>query len=105
MGINALLNQTITIAAHSTRDYQGKSSFSAPVTARCRFEQVKKTIVNAQKETEPIDGIVFVPGDTSVSTGDKVTFNAQTYRVMVCSPIVDGRGTTRHIELKVQLWV
>lgn len=104
MAIGALLNQTCTIAVRSHADRHTKSVVGAGTSVRCRFQQTQKTMVNAQKETEPIDGMVFVPSTTTVEIGDKLTFGSKDYRIMTCEPMVDGLGATRHIELKVQLW-
>lgn len=105
MGINHLLNQTITIANPSgTRDLHGKPSLGAPTSVSARFERTTKTIVTAEREREPIHGIVFVPPGTSVSIGAKVTYDGEDYRVMTRSDIVVGSGSVHHYELMVQLW-
>jgi hypothetical protein len=105
MGFNALLNQTGTLYSQTTKNLFGRPAQTNAQTVKCRFEQVKKTIVNLQGETEPIDGIVFIDTDITPTVGDQFVFDSQKYRVMKVQPMVDGRGKTRHIEFMVQSWI
>lgn len=105
MSFNALINQDAQLSAASGRDRYGKASQGSPVNIKCRFEQVNKTILNPQGETEPIDGIVFVLPTVTVSVGDKFTYQSLNYRVLVVAPIILGKGAVHHKELKVQRWL
>lgn len=105
MGINHLLNQSITIENPTgSRDLHGKRAFGASSSVSARFERTNKTIVTAEREREPIHGIVFVAPGTTVAIGSKVTYDGEDYRVMTRSDIVVGSGSTHHLELMVQLW-
>lgn len=104
MSFNGLLNQTVTITAGSARDKFGKLTFGSGTDYKARFEKTSKNIFNKQNELEPIDGVVFVKPDTTVSIGDRLVHNSLTYKVMKIDEVVVGTGTLHHKELMVQEW-
>lgn len=105
MSISHLLNQSISVRNPSgTRDLHGKRALGTATTVRARFERTNKTIVTAEREREPIDGIVFVGPSATVEIGAKVTYDGTDYRVMTRSDVVVGSGGLHHYELMVQLW-
>lgn len=105
MSLASLLNQTGTLYSKSTKDLAGRPSQVNGRSIRCRFEQVKKTIVTQAGKTEPIDGLAFFAGDETATPGDKFVFSSQNYRIMKVAPIIVGGGQTHHLEAFLQLWV
>ena len=105
MAITHLLRQTAVIRNPSgTTDLHGKPTLSTGTTVKARFERTHKTIVTAQREREPIHGIVFVSPDTTVEIGAKVTYDSQDYRVIDRADVVGRNGQVHHYELFCQLW-
>lgn len=100
-----LLNQTGYLKAPAEKDRYGQPTFGDSVTVKCRFEKTNGTIINMKGETEPIDALAFLKNTETVATGYQFTFGSEKYRVMRVENIVDGRGVTRHLELKLQLWL
>lgn len=104
MALVGLLNQAGSLYTKSTRNKYGKTGFGSAVAIKMRFQKTSTTILNNEREPEPIDGIVFVGPDVTIDVGDKLTYNSVTYRVMTVEPIVVGNGSVHHKELKVQEW-
>lgn len=105
MALTHLLNQTISVQEPTgARDMHGKKALSSATEYRARFERTYKTIITAEREREPIHGIVFVDDDTDIDVGSKVTYDSNAYRVMERSDLVLGNGKVHHRELMVQLW-
>jgi hypothetical protein len=106
MSFAGLLNQTITIKppAASVDDY-GRPSFGAGVVTTCRFEKLNKTKLLPNGQLITIDGRVFIPGDVAAQINSHVEFGTDLYKITAVSELVDGRGTIRHKELELQLWV
>lgn len=119
MSLIGLLNQSITIYNKSSRNRYGRESYGSGTAYKARIEQTDKTIFQAPigvssqgVEGIPINAIIFVAGDTPVEVGDKITATAPdessesiSYKVMRKHVAVDGRGTSRHIELECAKWV
>lgn len=104
MSLASLLNQTVIISQGGGPNKYGKHTFAAGVSYAARFERTTKVIRSAQKEDEPIDGIVFIGPSATFDIGDKLVFDSVDYRIMTKSEIVDGAGAIRHRELMVQRW-
>lgn len=104
MSISNLLNQTITLTAQGEQDKFGKASFSSGTDYNARFERTNKTIHTKENTVEPIDGVVFLSSDVTVSLGDRIVYDSQTYRVMKISEPPIGNGVIHHKELLVQEW-
>lgn len=105
MAINHLLNQDGTIEnRESGTDRHGNRSFGDARDVKIRFQRTNRTTMTAEREREPIDGIVFLSPDETVDTGDRITYAGQQYRVIKCEPVVLGNGVVHHYELMVQLW-
>jgi len=60
--------------------------------------------MTAEREREPIDGIIFVAPGTSVSKSARLTYQTEKYRVIKIEDVVGKNGTTHHFEIMVQLW-
>ena len=103
--ISHLLNQTCTISTAGVVDKFNKRTFGTATSTACRFQKVHRTLATKQNEIEPIDGLVWVESDTTVVVDDKLIFDSVDYRVVQAEPMIDGVGTTRHIELLVQEWL
>lgn len=105
MGINHLLRQTITIKNPTgTRDLHGKAALGASTSVRARFQRGIKTIVTAEREREPIHGMVFVMPSTDVDVGAQVVYEGTKYRVLERADIPGRNGQIHHRELMLQLW-
>lgn len=105
MSYASLTPHTISVANPSgNRDKQGKSTFSTAVDVKCRFERTSKTIINAQRELEPIHAIASCRPTTAIQKGAKVTYDSDIYRVMEVADAPDGTGDIHHREIKLQLW-
>lgn len=105
MSFAGLLRQSIAISnPNNTPDLHGKDSYASPMTVKCRFERVYKTIVTANRDREPIQGqAVILPSFTPVE-GAKVVFGGEAYRVMARSDAPGRNGQVHHYELMLQLW-
>ncbi len=104
MSINSLLNQAVTIQIKTTRSRYGDAAFTGNISTTARVELCTKTIMGPNKELTPIDAIIFLRADETISAEDKITHNTIDYRVIKKDVMVDGRGRTRHIEVKAQKW-
>lgn len=105
MAITNLLNQTIQIEPRlADTDLHGRPSFGAPQSTKGRFQQTNRTITTAEREREPIDGLIWTMPSNPIEVGDRVTYNSIVYRAMRSSPIVLGNGKIHHYEAMVQLW-
>lgn len=105
MALNTLLNQSILLENPTgTRDLHGKRGLAASQSIRARFERTYKTIVTETREKEPIHGVVFVPPDTDVEIGARVTYQGVHFRVVSRMDQVGRSGALNHKELFVQLW-
>jgi hypothetical protein len=104
MNVDHLLRQTCTIYTAGAQDRFGKNTHAAGADFACRFQQTNRIIQKPNGEKAPIDGIVWLVASAAAAINDKLTFAGQDYRIMKISPMVDGSGTTRHLELMVQDW-
>lgn len=107
MSFAGLLNQSVTIANAGVRDKYGKPSFGSETEVPARFQKTNQTIITADREREPIHGIVFVASSVTVYPGDKLIHDTLSssveYRVMTVDEVV-AKSSVHHKELKVQLW-
>lgn len=105
MSYNSFMRQSAAYQnPGATRDKQGRPALGSSNSITCRFQRTNKTIVTAEREREPIHGIVFSkPGD-DIQVGGKFIYDGTDYRVMTREDVVDGKGTLHHRELMVQLW-
>lgn len=101
--ISHLLKQSISYSNPDSLDVHAKPSFNSPVTVKARVERTRKNIIDKEHELVPIDLIVFVV-NADIKIGAKLTYDSQSYRVLVVDDIVGGNGNLDHRELKCQLW-
>jgi hypothetical protein len=105
MAFNSLLRQTISVKNPSgSRDLHAKTALGAATEHRARFERTYKTIVTAEREREPIHGIIFTKSDATIEIGAQVTYSGEVYRVMQRDDVVGKNGSVHHYEFLVQLW-
>lgn len=105
MSFHGLLNQTLAYEnPTATKDLHGKVTYGSSTSTRCRFERVFKTVVTAERDREPIHAQAIVPPSAVVERGARVTFGADTYRVMERSDAPGRNGSIHHYELMLQLW-
>lgn len=105
MSLIGLLNQTITIYAKSSYNDEGREVVGSGSDIKCRFQQTTKRRLLPNGNLQVIDAIVYVPGDTSINTDDKVLFGSTNYKVFSKYVAVDGAGTTDHIKLELVKWL
>lgn len=104
MNVDHLLKQSCTVSTLGAQDKFVKTAYGSAMTYACRFQSTSRTIVTAVSEKTPIDGVVWLSATAVAGLNDKLTFAGNDYRIMMISPIVDGAGATRHLELMVQKW-
>lgn len=104
MNIARLLKQSCTIYNSTGTDKYGKATAGSGTAADCRFERRSKNVLDIQGEQTTIHAVVFLKPDVSVSIGDRLDYNSQTYKVITIADQVNGRGVAHHKELGVQLW-
>lgn len=105
MSFNALLRQTISVKNRDgARDLHGKQALGSSTDYKARFERTYKTIVTAEREREPIHGIVFVPKNVDISIGAQLIYGSEEFRVLEREDVVGRNGRVHHYELLVQLW-
>lgn len=104
MNVDHLLQQTCTISVAGAQDRFGKKGFSDGVDYACRFQQTSRIMRKPNGEKAPIVGIIWLASTALVNIDDKLEFLGDPYRVMMISPMIDGTGATRHLELMVSNW-
>lgn len=104
MNVDHLLKQSCTVSTAGVVDKFNKLTYAAPTTYKCRFQKTTRVIATPQNEKTPIDGLVWLVRSAVVAINDKLIFGGVNYKVMRIEPIVDRNGTTRHLELMVQIW-
>lgn len=104
MSYAQLLNQTLTLKTKTGYSRTGRPQISAGSSVVCRFQEVKKTKLDAKGNVIDIDGIVFVPGTTTIENEDVVTYGSTNYKVIGKNTVIARYGSTHHIELEVQKW-
>lgn len=104
MNVDHLLRQTCTIFVAGDQNRFGKNAYDGGTDFACRFQQTNRIIQKANGEKAPVDGVVWMASADNVHINDKLVFSDAVYRVLKISPIVDGRGITRHYELMVNDW-
>lgn len=104
MQINHLLNQTLTLYSKSSYDAYGREVVGTGTSVQCRFQQTSKHRMGPNNSLIIIDGICYVPADTTVELDDKVTFDSVDYKVYSKYIPVDGAGDTHHIKLELIKW-
>jgi len=107
MSLKGMFNQTITLYNKSALDKFGRETYSASSSVKCRFQ--KKTITRlfptgTTAETKVIEAIVYLPSDTTINIGDKVTYSSVDYKVFGRYDAVDGSGATNHIKVELTKW-
>lgn len=108
MSLTGLMNQTITLYAKTGLDKYGRESYSTSSTVKCRFQRKSSTRMvptGATAEVKVIEAIVYLPADTTINIGDKVTYESVNYKVFGRYDAVDGSGGTNHIKVELTKWV
>lgn len=104
MNPTSLMNQSGTISVKSSFDQYGREQVGAATVVRCRVQLSNKTRFLPNGETLVIDGIVYLPSDTTVNINDKFTFGGVSYKVHNKYPQIDGQGETNHIKIEIIKW-
>lgn len=105
MSITGLLNQTLTLYGKSSYNSEGREVVGSGSSVKCRFQRTTKRRVLPDGSLLTIDAIVYVAGDTSINTDDKVTFGGDNYKVAGIYSAVDGAGSTNHLKLELIKWI
>lgn len=104
MSYVGFLNQTITIRGSSTTDEFGKQVFEASGTAKARFQQSNKTVLDSHGNVKSIDALIFVKAELAVDNDDKITYESVDYKVVGIKQRVGKNGVVHHQELEVVRW-
>ena len=104
MSIGGLLNQTIQIRAKSGYNEYGRESVAGAVSVQARVQETTKRVMEPGGNLITIDAIAYVPGDTTVSTDDRVTYDNQEYKVYGKYTARDGEAVANHIKLNLIKW-
>jgi len=104
MSILGLLNQTVTISPQSSRGADGETVFGDAVSVKSRFEAVTKRILLPDSQVLTIDAFVVVGPTITVSTGDKVTYDSNDYKVVDVFEVPGGSGSVEQKELRLVKW-
>lgn len=104
MSLIGLLNQTISIAGKSSYNSEGREIVGSGTSVKCRFQQTTKRRLMPNGNLQTIDAIVYVPGTTTVTTDDKVTYAAVTYKVFSIYAAINGQGNVDHYKLELIKW-
>jgi len=80
--IGTYLTQTVTIQRRTGSDVDGQATYASAVSALARVQQRKRLIRNESGEQVVSDMQVFLAPSTSVSEGDRITYNGSTYHVL-----------------------
>lgn len=102
MPINTLLNQSITIITAQSLDEWGDATGGTTSTIRARFVDTVRELTDDNGETLTSDAIIYVPKDTTVNAGDKLSYDGVDYTVIYVERARNRRGGIHHKELLVQ---
>ena len=104
MSIAGLLNQTIQIRSKSGYDAYGRENVGSATSVKARVQETTKRVMAPTGTLITIDAVAYVPGDTTVTTDDRVTHNSQEYKVYGVYTARDGEATVNHIKLNLIKW-
>jgi len=96
--LDLYLHQTAEIAGKEGRDLYGKPVVGAPVTVKCRFQEVTATMKNQNGEVIGVDAEFWLNNDININIGDQMTVDGSKYRVVKASKKVGLDGTIDHIK-------
>lgn len=105
MSLNSLFRQSISIYNKSSLDRFGREQVGSATTVSARFQKVSKVRYKPDGTQYIIEGIVYVPSNTTINEGDKIAYNSVNYRVHGISLPIDGTGNTHHKKLEVTKWL
>lgn len=101
MSVTGLFNQTIVIYGRTSYNAQGREVVGAGVSVQGRLQPKRKTIFLPNQEVVSLMGIAYVPANTTVNIGDRITYAGVTYKVFNKYAVPDGNGNTNHIKLEL----
>ena len=104
MSLKSLFNQTLTFYAKSSYNSYGREIVGSAVSVKGRFQETTKRVLLPNGNLLTIDGIVYVPADTTVNTDDRMDYGGNKFKVYGKYSAVDGKGDTNHIKLHVVKW-
>jgi hypothetical protein len=104
MSFLGLLNQTANIYTTGSYDAYGREVVGSATAVKCRFQKqsIRRLLPNGDMIT--IEGICYVPADTTIVTNDRITFGSDNYKVFGKYEAVDGTGDTHHLKLELIKW-
>lgn len=105
MSFNSFMHHSMQVENPGTqKDKQGRPILGTTKTIRGRVEITNKTIINKEREREPIDALVYLQPTELINRGSKITYENQEYRVMKIAPMPGRRGKIHHQEIWAQRW-
>lgn len=105
MSVLSLLNQTGTVYAKSGYNKFGRDTSTSPGTlVKCRFQNKTKTINIKEGQTIVLLGIIYLNGDATINTEDRITIGTDSYKVFSVNGAIDGHGNQKLIKVEVTKW-
>lgn len=104
MSLGGLLNQTITLYNKTSYDAYGDEVVGTGTSIKCRFQRTTKRRLLPNGSVITLEGICYVPSDTTVNTDDRITYGTDNFKVFGKYDAVAGTGHTHHIKLELVKW-
>jgi|SRR3990167_2329743 len=104
MGINSLLNQTISIYSKSGYNAYGRETVGTATSVQSRFQKKTKQKLLPNGSVIMIEAICYISSDTTIAVDDKITYGGVDYKVYGIYAAVDGSGDTNHYKLELTKW-
>lgn len=104
MSFLGLLNQAITIYPKSGYGADGRETLSTGNSVQARVQETTKRRLLPNGSLATIDAIAYVPGDTTVSTDDRIDYSGTMYKVFGKYGAIGAAGNRHHIKLELVKW-
>jgi hypothetical protein len=96
-----LLAQVCTVEVLQGTTGAGEAVYGAPVAVACRFEATARTTRDPAGQTVTRYGPLFLPPDTALAVGDRVTVAGQPYTAAAVEALRGLDGPT-HLEADLE---
>lgn len=104
MSLQSLLNQTISVYPKSGYDAYGRETVGSATSYTGRVQEVTKSRLLPNGQTVVIDAIVYLQGESSIMTNDRVDYDGTRYKVYGRSLAIDGQGNINNTKLELVKW-
>jgi hypothetical protein len=99
-----LLNQTLTLYTSQGKDKYGRQSYTTSSTVKGRFQKKTITRVLPNQQVVTVEATAYIPSNTNVSRGDRITYGSVDYEVFNINEAIGRTGNTHHIKLELTKW-